>query len=265
MQIGLLIETLDRLPEVASWGFDYAEITPWMLGPDAEDRAAEEAARERLLASGVPAPTMCGFLPDPQRLGLMVVGPFVDSERLRSYTTRLFDRMQRAGVEILVFGSGTARTAPDGFPMDRAQAQLKEFVTLCSDLAQPRNVQIVLEPQNYTDTNMLHTVPQALSLANEVDRPNVKVMADFFHICLNEEPLEDLVAAGPALAHAHIAEPGRGRPQTTPADHAAFFATLERAGFDGHVTKTGPLPAYASEAEAAAALKSLARQRAMRG
>jgi sugar phosphate isomerase/epimerase len=195
----------------------------------------------------------------------MVVGPTVDAERLRSYTTRVFARMQRAGVEIMVFGSGTARTVPDGFPTDRAQTQLKEFVTLCADLAEPRQVRIVLEPQNYTDTNMVHTVPQAQSLANEVDRPNVKVMADFFHMCLNEEPLDDLVAAGPYLAHAHMAEPGRGRPQTTPADHASFFATLERAGYDGRVTKTGPLPAYASEAEAAAALKSLARQGATHG
>ena len=71
--------------------------------------------------------------------------------------------------------------------------------------------------------------------------------------------MDDLVSAGPNLIHGHMAEPGRGRPQTTPADHAAFFATLKRAGYQGRVTKTGPLPAYASEAEAAEALKTLAR------
>ena len=56
-----------------------------------------------------------------------------------------------------------------------------------------------------------------------------------------------------------IAEPGRGRPPTTPADHAAFFAALRAAGYDGRVTQTGPLPAYATPSEAAAALKRLAR------
>jgi uncharacterized protein (DUF849 family) len=76
---------------------------------------------------------------------------------------------------------------------------------------------------------------------------------------LNGEPLDELAEAGPALIHAHIAEPGRGRPRTTPDDHAAYLGALRAAGYDGRVTQTGPLPAYASPAEAAAALKRVAR------
>ncbi len=258
MQIGLLIERLDALDDVAAWGYDYAEIVPGMLGPDADDPAAEEAARARLGAARVPAPTMCGFLPDPERLGLMVVGPNVDPTRLRTYTTRIFDRMQRAGVELMVFGSGTARTSPPGFPAERAHTQLREFVELCAELAEPRRLQIALEPQNYDDTNVLHTVPEAIALKHEVDRAPIGVMADFFHMGLNEEPMDDLVAAGAQLIHGHIAEPGRGRPPTTEADRAAFFAALRLAGYDRRVTHTGPLPAYASNAEAAAGLKRLA-------
>ncbi len=259
MQIGLLIENLDLLDDVASWGYEYAEISPFQMGPDADDPAAEEAARARILASRVPVTTMCGFLPDPERLKLMVVGPDIDSARLRAYATRVFDRMHRAGVEIMVFGSGTARSVPDGFPVERANVQLAEFIRMCADLAEPRQLQIALEPQNYTDTKWLHTVPEALDVAREINRPSVHVMADFFHMRLNDEPLDDLVTAGPSLIHGHIAEPGRGRPQTTPADHAAFFATLRKANYRGRVTKTGALPAYGSEAEAAEALKALAR------
>jgi sugar phosphate isomerase/epimerase len=259
MQIGLLIENLDLLDDVADWGYEYAEISPVQLGPDADDPAAEAAARARILASRVPVRTMCGFLPDPQRLKLMVVGPDVDSARLRAYTARVFDRMQRAGIELMVFGSGTARSVPDGFPLERAQSQLVEFIQMCADLAEPRQLRLALEPQNYTDTTWLHTVPEALTVAREINRPSVNVMADFFHMRLNEEPLDDLVVAGPGLIHGHIAEPGRGRPQTTPADHAAFFATLRKANYRGRVTKTGPLPAYGSQAEAAEALKALAR------
>ena len=100
MQIGLLIESLDLLDQVAAWGYDYAETVPWALGPDADDREAERAALDRLRAAPAPVASLCGFLPDPERLGLMVVGPTVDLARLRSYTTRVFDRMQRAGIEI---------------------------------------------------------------------------------------------------------------------------------------------------------------------
>jgi sugar phosphate isomerase/epimerase len=231
---------------------------PSLLGPDADDPAAEAAARARILSASVPAATMCGFLPDPHNLGLMVVGPDVDPARLRSYSTRIFDRMQRAGVELMVFGSGTARTIPTDFRRDRAMAQLREFVDLCADLAEPRGLKFVIEPQNRTDTNLIHTVPEGMHIVEQVNRPCVRVMADFFHMRLNDEPLDDLIAAGPNLIHGHIAEPGRGRPRTTPSDHAAFFQTLRQAGFDARVSVTGPLPAYASRAEAAEAFKALA-------
>jgi sugar phosphate isomerase/epimerase len=133
---------------------------------------------------------------------------------------------------------------------------------MCADLAEPRGLQVVIEPQNYTDTNLLHTVPQADRLADEINRPNVQVMADFFHMCLNDEPMQDLVDHASYLRHGHIADPGRGRPVTTVEDHAQFFAALHRAGYDGRVSHTGPLPAYPSNREAAATLKSLARAEA---
>ena len=32
MEIGLLIGSLDQLEDVAAWGYDYAEISPGLLG-----------------------------------------------------------------------------------------------------------------------------------------------------------------------------------------------------------------------------------------
>ena len=83
-------------------------------------------------------------------------------------------------------------------------------------------------------------------------------MADFFHMCLNDEPMQDLVDNARYLIHGHIADPGRGRPVTTVEEHAMFFDALHRAGYAGRVSQTGPLPAYQSHEEAARTLKSLA-------
>jgi D-psicose/D-tagatose/L-ribulose 3-epimerase len=258
MKIGRLIESLDLLPDVARWGYDYAEIVPWLLGPDADEAEAAAAAAARLKSSPIPVETMCGFLPDPERLGIMVVGPSADWSRLRQYVTRVFDRMQRVNVDVMGFGSGSARWVPDGFPTERALAQVRDFLHLCADLGEPRGVRVAVEPYNRQDANLLNTVPEALRVVKEVDLPTIKLMADFFHMRLNDEPFDELIEAGPFLIHAHIAEPGRGRAQTTMEDHRAFFAALRAAGYDGHVTQTGHLPAYASPEEAATALKSLA-------
>lgn len=265
MQIGYLISALDQLEDVAAWGYDYAEAVPWLLDPDflrLDDHSTQAAAvaLARIRAAPLPVTTLCGFMPEPESNGLMVVGPQVNPTRLRTYVTRVFDTMQRAGIDVIGYGSGSSRWTPAGFARDQALEQVCDFLRMCDELGRPRGVRVALEPYNRDDANLLNTVAEALSLVQAVNVPNCQLMADFFHMQLNGEPTDELLAAAPHLIHAHIAEPGRGRPQTTPAQHAHFLHTLRRAGYDGRVTQTGPLPAYASPAEAAASLKRAASE-----
>ncbi len=255
MEIGLLIGSLDQLEEVAAWGYDYAEISPGLLGIDEKSGTIEQKALEQIQGSSVPVTAMCGFLGRSK-----VVGPEIDNARVRDYVIRLFDAMQQAEVPVIGYGSGGSRFVPDGFPRDRALEQVNDFLQICADLGEPRGVQVALEPYNYDDANLINTVPEGVEMVQKVNRPAIQLMADFFHMRLNGESFDTLAAAGPYLIHAHIAEPGRGRPQTTPAEHAAYLRTLCEAGYYGRVTQTGELPAYDSPTEAAATLKQFARE-----
>ena len=255
MEIGLLIGSLDQLEDVAAWGYDYAEISPGLLGIDEDTGTLERKALEQIQGSPVPVTAMCGFLNRSK-----VVGREIDNTRVRTYVIRLFDAMQRAGVPVIGYGSGGSRFVPDGFPRDRALEQVNDFLQMCADLGDPRGVQVAVEPYNYDDANLINTVPEGVEMVRTVNRPSIQLMADFFHMRLNGESFDTLAAAGPYLIHAHIAEPGRGRPQTTPAEHAAYLRTLCEAGYYGRVTQTGELPAYDSPTEAAATLKRFARE-----
>lgn len=255
MQIGLLVTNRRELEESADWDFDYLEGVPGLLGVDADDPRAERECLALLAKQPLPMKTICGFIPDPQGRGLMVVGPDVCLERLSTFVTRIFDLMQRAGVEVIGYGSGGSRWVPAGFDRDRASQQVADFLHLCADLGEPRGVKVALEPYNRDDANLLNTVSEATEFIQAVSRSHAKLMADFFHIKLNGESFDALKEAGPHLIHAHIAEPGRGRPQTTPADHALFLHALQAAGYDGRVTLSGPLPAYADPGATARALK----------
>ncbi len=254
MRIGCLIGSLDQLEDVAVWGYDYAEISPGLLGIDENAGTIGQEALEQIQGSSVPVTAMCGFLNRAK-----VVGPEIDNAPVRDYVIRLFDAMQQAGVPVIGYGSGGSRFVPDGFSRDRALEQVNEFLQMCADLGEPRGVQVALEPYNYDDANLINTVPEGVEMVQKVNRPGIQLMADFFHMRLNGESFDTLAAAGPYLIHAHIAEPGRGRPQTTPAEHAAYLRALCEAGYHGPVTQTGELPAYDSPAEAAAALKRFAR------
>jgi sugar phosphate isomerase/epimerase len=184
----------------------------------------------------------------------MVVGPEADLGRLRVFVRRVFGLMQEAGIGVIGYGSGGSRWVPEGFSRDRALEQVREFLQLCGDEGETFGVRVALEPYNRDDANLLNEVPEALEVVRQVGHTHAQLMADFFHMQLNGESLAVLAPAGPHLIHAHLAEPGRGRPQTTPAQHAAYVQALRRAGYEGLVTQTGPLPAYGSPAEAAAAL-----------
>ncbi len=255
MKIGLLVTSDHEHDEAADWGFDYAEGLPGVLGPDEDDPAAEREALARIRKHPLPTESLCGFIPDPHGRGLMVVGPDVSLDRLCTYVTRIFDRMRRTGIEVIGYGSGASRWVPAGFDRDVARQQVADFMNLCADLGEPRGVKVALEPYNRDDANLLNTVDEATAFIEELDRSHAELMADFFHMKLNGESFDTLRPAAPHLIHAHIAEPGRGRRPTTPEDHARFLLALRRCGYDGRVTLTGALTAYADHGETCTALK----------
>jgi len=255
MEIGILITNEREYDEAFDWDYDYIEGFPGMLGPDEDDAAAERECRARIEKHRLPMKSLCGFIPNPQGRGLMVVGPDVSLERLRVFVTRIFDRMQRAGIGVIGYGSGGSRWVPDGFDQTKARQQVGDFMHLCADIGEPRNVKVALEPYNRDDANLLNTVEDATEFIAGVDRTHAQLMADFFHMKLNDESFDTLEAAAPHLIHAHIAEPSRGRPETTPEQHAQFLQALRLYGYDGRVTLSGTLTAYANDGETCTALK----------
>lgn len=257
MQIGLLIGDLELLPQVAGWGYEYAETVPQALGLD--DPGLRRRSLASLAQAPVPVRSLCGFIPDPVGQGLMVVGPEAELGRLRAFVRRVFGLMQEAGIGVIGYGSGASRWVPAGFPPERALQQVRDFLTLCGEEGEAHGVRVALEPYTRDDANLLNEVPEALAVVQQVGHPHAQLMADFFHMQLNGESLAVLAPAGTHLIHAHLAEPGRGRPQSTPAEHAAFIAALRRAGYEGLLTQTGPLPAYADPAAAAATLRAACR------
>ena len=224
MQIGLLVTNLRELEESTDWDFDYLEGFPGLLGIDADDPQTEREFSALLEKHPLQMKTMCGFIPDPQGRGLMVVGPDVSLDRLRTFVTRVFDLMQRTGVEVIGYGSGGSRWVPDGFDHDKARQQVADFMHLCADLGEPRGVKVALEPYNRDDANLLNTVSEATEFIADVNRSHAKLMADFFHMKLNGESFDALKEAGPHLIHAHIAEPGRG-PTANHASRPRAFPT----------------------------------------
>jgi sugar phosphate isomerase/epimerase len=146
------------------------------------------------------------------------------------------ERIGELGGEIVVFGSGGARKAPDGFPMDEAREQFIEVVTLAGQIAGTYGITIAIEPLNVGETNIINSVKEGMEIVAAADHPFVKLLADLYHIDEEKEPIQHVIDAGDDLVHTHTADTGRYYPGSGNYPHKEFFGALRSIGYDDRMT-----------------------------
>jgi sugar phosphate isomerase/epimerase len=234
-------------------GFDYVEIGASRVAglPDAE--FATLVAQVQQLR--IPVAAANTFLPGT----LKVVGPEIDKTKQEAYVETCLARLQKLGVKVVVFGSGGARRVPDGFSRDEAFNQLVDFCRRIAPIAGKHGITIAIEPLRRQETNIINTAREGLALAKAVDRPEIRLLVDFYHLSEEAESPDILLEAGRMVVHVHVANP-KGRVYPLGADEAAyapFFANLCKIGYPGRVSVEASTKDFEAEAP-----KSIAMLRA---
>ena len=146
-------------------------------------------------------------------------------------------RAEQVGIRVIVFGSGSARACPPGYNRDEAVQQIGAHLSQWGEWAEKHNVQIVLEPLRYEETNTLNTVTEAGRLVASIDRPGVRLLADIYHMACNNESPEDILPWSSLLSHVHVAEKQeRAAPGRHGEDFRPYFAALHQAGYDRRIS-----------------------------
>ena len=222
---------IDRAAEVHAAGFDYLEAAVVSLLPD-EDDAAFAPVLEQYRASPIPVQAFNLFLPRD----LKIVGPEIDEARMKRYVRRALKRLQTIGATIAVLGSGGSRNIPEGFPRAEAVGQIVTFLNHLADAADKTDVVIAIEPLNRRESNVINSVTEGVEIARQVNRASIRVLADFYHMDEDDEPLNHIVECKDWLAHVHVADTGRGAPGTGEYPYPVFVDNLRQAGYDGMVS-----------------------------
>ncbi len=232
----------DRLAALEAAGCDYAEFGVGMTVPErGEDEFALFA--RAVEGSHLRPEAFNSFIP----AHLPTCSPDTNWERLEQYVATATQRIAGVGGELIVFGSGRARSRPEGHPPEEADRQLRHFVNMAADYMARHNLILCLEPLNSTETNMITSVAQAVELAREINRPEVRVLADLFHMEMEHEPLDHILDAGDLLAHAHVADTNRRAPGTGSYDFTGFFDRLHRINYRGRVSIEANFADFAAE------------------
>lgn len=229
------LQLQENLKLISEHGYDFAELTVGTLTGVSEHDFPRWV--EMIRASGTEVPVLNSFIPPAVKL----TGPEVNRAGIEDYLQLAFTRVKAIGGETIIFGSGGARSFPEGFAKDEAMKQISDFLHICSEYAAQYEITVAIEPLNRKESNMINSVREALELAKELDLPYITVLADSYHMLEEQEGLSvlsDTTASG-LLAHVHIADRDRvfpGLPAENGMDFRAFFQALHTSGYEGRVS-----------------------------
>lgn len=145
----------------------------------------------------------------------------------------------RAGVEIAAgiagrLGCRAFNALHGNFPTtDTALDNLAH----AADVAAEIGAVVLVEPLSGAPEYPLRTAADALEVIDQVDRANVALLADLYHLAVNGDDLDAVVSDHvDRIGHVQIADaPGRGEPGTGDLDVFGYLAKLEANGYQGYV------------------------------
>jgi sugar phosphate isomerase/epimerase len=108
-----------------------------------------------------------------------------------------------------------------------------QLVELATD-AERAGVRLIVEPVNRYETHLLVRLRDAASLVAPLDCPSLRIVADLFHMALDEPDIQAALREHAGLiGHVHLADSNRRLPGQGGTDFAAVLGTLADVGYAG--------------------------------
>ena len=220
---------LERFERAAAAGFPAVEFW-WPAGEplDEVESAIKDAGLQVALFNfdaGDMAAGDRGMLSDPDR-----------AHRFRENVPVALDLARRLGCERMNALVGLERS-----PAER-EARLRlaaENVRWAADQAAPHGIDITIEAVNTFENGpyLVHTTRQSAAFIDTVDRPNVRIQWDAYHMQRMEGNLVATVTEFlPRIGHIQIADsPGRGEPGTGEINFPFVLDAIEELGYEGWI------------------------------
>ena len=216
--------------QAAALGFDAVEI----FSRSAEELNAKEL--RHLLASHqlelAALGTGAGWL--VKKLRLTDPDPII-RRQAQQFIGALIDLAGSFGAPAIV-GSMQGRFEGE-VTREQALAWLREGLEQLGPRAHALGAPLLLEPLNRYETNLLNRTADTLEFLGTLRTRNVKLLADLFHLNIEEASLPDaLRAAGPHIGHIHFADSNRRAIGFGHIDVAPVVQALREVNYNGYLS-----------------------------
>lgn len=226
--------TFDNYELLDELGYDYIELA----GRDVvEYEPSRLDEMEKKIKEG--RVKCCGFN-SAVPASVPIVGEGCSEEKTREYAKKLCEVGAKLGIGAIGIGSPACRRLPYGYNLPLADSQAQEFLSVFCDVAAPYGIKVLWEHLNPTEANYGLTWNHGVQLAKKVNKPNMALVCDLYHIDINRESLRDLEQDPSLIGHVHMAQlEGIERKGLLPAyeeRYQEFFAKLRSLDYDGIVS-----------------------------
>ena len=137
--------------------------------------------------------------------------------------------------------------------MTAVQLEKELFVRQCQEWAETAikaGTVLLIEPLNRYETHLIRKLSDGVEICERVNSPGVKIMADFFHMSIEERDIPASIrSAGSHIAHVHLADSTRELPGYGHTDFRSGFAALKEAGYTGYMALECGIPGSDRQAE----------------
>lgn len=235
MKIGICVgPEKDNAKKAKSCGADYIEVGFRGIA----DFSSEEASEIRKVydSEGVEIyASNCMLGGD-----LPIVVPEPKFDLLKERLDKSFEIASILGIKNVVLGSGGARNIPENSTKEEATAR---FVTVTKNFIAPYfkkyDMTCVIEP--LCDSTLITNLEEGYDVVEKINHPNVKLLADLFHMDKMNDSVEEILKYSTCLKHVHIANEKGGRCFPVFGDgnedhYKEFFKVLRQIGYDGGVS-----------------------------
>ncbi len=150
-----------------------------------------------------------------------------------------------------IIGSMQGRTTDD-VDHPTAIAYLSEALEELGGFAEACGVPLLYEPLNRYETNLVNTVEAGVSLLGSLSTKNVKLLADLFHMNIEERDIAEAIRAGGShIGHLHFVDSNRRPAGAGHLDFAPVAKALQAIGYEGYTSAEAlPFPDSDKAAEA---------------
>jgi D-psicose/D-tagatose/L-ribulose 3-epimerase len=208
-------------------GFDLIEFP--LMEPDSFDSATARRAAE---AEGLHITASLGL---PAEADVSSDDPSTVAAGQRLLDTALDRTAEMGGSHMcgVLYGSMRKHMAPASAT---GRASSVEAIRSLASRASSLGIRLSLEVVNRYESNLINTGRQALEFLKEVDRPDVSVHLDTYHMNIEESDLfQPVLDVGDRLGYLHIGESHRGYLGTGSVDFGSAFRALDRIHYDGPI------------------------------